>query len=181
MDNTLSRLKRRINAHGDACDQGQDGGDKRQFQRRGHPLAKDRRDRALKLIGDAKITLNGIANKAQKLHGRRVIQAKLFPQHLAFFNRRFQADHLVYRVPNEAEHHEGDQAHDQHHADRLDQPADGECEHAVRPLLAGEQQRTFRLADRMTCDATKDHLANAALGVGTHDDQVSIKIRGRFQ
>lgn len=43
-------------------------------------------------------------------------------------------------------------------------------------MSAGEQQRALGPADGIARDPAKDHLANTALGISAHDDQVSVKI-----
>jgi hypothetical protein len=78
-------------------------------------LGQQLRNRALVLIGNAEIELRGLEKEVAELDRDGVVQTQPLTQGRPFFQTGLNADHLVHRVADKAEHGEGKQRDDDHH------------------------------------------------------------------
>ena len=102
---------------------------KRELEGRRHALEDHAVDRLGGAVAEAELALGGVADEAEELDRRGVVEAELLPQRLAFAGRRVLADHAVDRVADIAEQGEGHEPDHQQDSDRLDQASQDEGEH----------------------------------------------------
>ena len=133
-----------IDAERDSRRERNDRRDEDQLQRRRHALQDQVGDLALELVGNAELALRRVADEAQELHDHRIVQAEPLAQFLAVFQRRFLPDHVVDRVADVIEDHEGQQGDHQQNADGLEHAVDEIAEHGrsgFRQTAAGKTGR----------------------------------------
>jgi hypothetical protein len=129
--------QRRVDAHGYADEQREQRRHEGELQRRRGALAEQRDHRQAKLVGDAEFEPRGVIDVARELDDHRLVEAERLAQLRDLLLRRVDANHLVHRIADEAEHGEGDERDREHHDQRLEQPAQDKCEHG-RPYKESE-------------------------------------------
>ena len=110
-------------------DEREERGHQSKFERRGRAFSKQLRHGLAELIGLAEIAMQRIADIASKLDVDGLIEAEVFTDLFNLFGGRIEADDLVHRIANEAEHRKRDDRDRQKNGDRLSQSSENECEH----------------------------------------------------
>src|SRR5260370_25046050 len=122
-------MKAGIDAERHAEQQGDEGGNEAQFQRRRQTLDDNLGHRPRILIRQAEIAMYGAPDEARKLHDERIVETERLTELVAVLLRRVLPDHVVDRVADEIEQREGNERDRQHNDDRLQQTANDEGDH----------------------------------------------------
>ena len=112
------------------AEQGRDQhGAQAELERRGKPLRQQPADRHAETIRHAEIARKRVAQEADELQDRRIVEAERTPHRLAIGHARGLPDHVVDRIADVTKHREADQRRRQHDEDGLRQALDEERPH----------------------------------------------------
>src|SRR6185312_3021392 len=125
----MSRIEAGIDAHRHADQQSEQGRAAAELESGRHALEDHAVDRLGGAVAEPEPAFRGVTDEMDELDRRRVVEAKLLLQRLAFAGGRVLADHTVDRVADITEQGEGHEPDHQQDSDRLDQASQDECEH----------------------------------------------------
>jgi hypothetical protein len=133
-------VKRRIDPETHSHNEGQGGGDQRQFQCRRQARQDEFHHRLLQPVGDAEITRRGAADIAGELDDNRIVQAQPVAQCFTVSLACLLPHHRRDGIADEAEQRKRHQSHNQHHEHGLHDPAQDIGDHRKPRERTGPEQ-----------------------------------------